>query len=264
MRAKGELHVNLDLFDLTGKVAIVTGGNGGLGLGMALGLADAGANIVVASRNQEKTQQAVHTIEALGVKAIGMHLDVLQPELIEACMQQTVDAFGGFDILVANSGTVVRKPPEELSIEEWDLVIDTNLKGTFLCCKAAFPHLAKRGGGKIITNGSMFSIFGSTVRSAYPASKGGIVQLTKSLAVSWARFNIQVNCIIPGWLKTDLTRQVYEHPEWNPAILNRTPAGRWGLPDDMRGIAVFLASHASDFITGTAIPVDGGFSVMGL
>jgi 2-deoxy-D-gluconate 3-dehydrogenase len=110
----------------------------------------------------------------------------------------------------------------------------------------------------------MFSIFGSTVRSAYPASKGGIVQLTKSLAVSWARFNIQVNCIIPGWLKTDLTRQVYEHPEWNPAILNRTPAGRWGLPDDMRGIAVFLASHASDFITGTAIPVDGGFSVMGL
>jgi 2-deoxy-D-gluconate 3-dehydrogenase len=256
--------VNLDLFDLTGKVAIVTGGNGGLGLGMALGLANAGANIVVASRNQEKTQQAVQTLEALGVKAMGVYLDVLQPELIEACMQHTVDAFGGFDILVANSGTVVRKPPEELSIEEWDLVVDTNLKGTFLCCKAAFPHLVKRGGGKIITNGSMFSIFGSTVRSAYPASKGGIVQLTKSLAVSWARFNIQVNCIIPGWLKTDLTRQVYEHPEWNPAILKRTPAGRWGIPDDMRGLAVFLASRASDFITGQSIAVDGGFSVMGI
>jgi 2-deoxy-D-gluconate 3-dehydrogenase len=256
--------VNLDLFDLTGKVAVVTGGNGGLGLGMAMGLAHAGANIVVASRNQEKTRQAVHTIEALGVKAMGVYLDVLQPELVEACLQQTVDAFGGLDILVANSGTVVRKPPEELSIEEWDLVIDTNLKGTFLCCKAAFPHLVKRGGGKIITNGSMFSIFGSTVRSAYPASKGGIVQLTKSLAVSWARFNIQVNCIIPGWLKTDLTRQVYEHPEWNPAILKRTPAGRWGVPDDMRGVAVFLASRASDFITGQSIAVDGGFSVMGI
>jgi len=256
--------MNLDMFDLTGKVAIVTGGNGGLGLGMALGLASAGADIVVASRDQEKTRQAVQTIESLGVKALGVHLDVLRPELVEACMQQTIETFGGIDILIANSGTVVRKPPEELSIDEWDLVIDTNLKGTFLCCKAAFPHLVKRGGGKIITNGSMFSIFGSTVRSAYPASKGGIVQLTKSLAVSWARFNIQVNCIIPGWLKTDLTRQVYEHPEWNPAILQRTPAGRWGTPDDMRGIAVFLASHASDFLTGTAIPVDGGFSVMGL
>jgi 2-deoxy-D-gluconate 3-dehydrogenase len=256
--------MNLELFDLTDKVAIVTGGNGGLGLGMALGLANAGANIVVASRNQEKTQQAVQTIESLGVKALGVFLDVLQPELIEACMQHTVDTFGGFDILVANSGTVVRKPPEELSIEEWDLVVDTNLNGTFLCCKAAFPHLVKRGGGKIITNGSMFSIFGSTVRSAYPASKGGIVQLTKSLAVSWAKYNIQVNCIIPGWLKTDLTRQVYEHPEWNPTILKRTPAGRWGIPDDMRGIAVFLASHASDFITGQSIAVDGGFSVMGL
>lgn len=253
-----------DLFDLTGKVAIVTGGNGGLGLGMALGLAGAGANIVVASRDQEKTQQAVKQLEALGVKGLGVYLDVLQPPLIDACVQQTVDTFGGFDILVANSGTVIRKPPEELSIEEWDLVIDTNLKGTFLCCKAALPHLIKRGGGKIITNGSMFSIFGSTVRSAYPASKGGIVQLTKSLAVSWAKYNIQVNCILPGWLKTGLTQPVYEHPEYGPAILSRTPAGRWGTPDDMRGIAVFLASRASDFVTGTAIPVDGGFSVMGI
>ena len=165
--------MNLELFDLTGKVAIVTGGNGGLGLGMAMGLASAGAHIVVASRNQEKTQQAVHQIEALGVKALGVYLDVLQPELVEACIETTVETFGGFDILVANSGTVVRKPPEELSIEEWDLVIDTNLKGTFLCCKAAFPHLVKRGGGKIITNGSMFSIFGSTVRSAYPVEQGG-------------------------------------------------------------------------------------------
>ncbi len=256
--------MNLELFDLTGKVAIVTGGNGGLGLGMALGLASAGAHIVVAARNQQKTQQAVQAIEALGVKALGVYLDVLQPELIEACVQQTVDTFGGLDILVANSGTVVRKPPEELSVEEWDLVIDTNLKGTFLCCRAVFPHLVKRGGGKIITNGSMFSIFGSTVRSAYPASKGGIVQLTKSLAVAWAKYNIQVNCILPGWLKTELTQPVYEHPEWGTAILKRTPAGRWGVPDDMRGIAVFLASRASDFVTGTAIPVDGGFSVMGI
>jgi len=256
--------VSIDLFDLTGKVAIVTGGNGGLGLGMALGLAGAGANIVVAARNQEKTQQAMQAIEALGVKALGVYLDVLKPELIEACMQQTVEAFGGLDILVANSGTVVRKPPEELSEEEWDLVVDTNLKGTFLCCKAVLPHLIQRGGGKIITNGSMFSIFGSTVRSAYPASKGGIVQLTKSLAVAWARYNIQVNCILPGWLTTELTAPVYEHPEFGPAIVKRTPAGRWGNPDDMRGAAVFLASRASDFVTGTAIPVDGGFSVMGI
>ncbi|MBI3327901.1 MAG: SDR family oxidoreductase [Nitrospinae bacterium] len=256
--------MTLALFDLTGKVAIVTGGNGGLGLGMALGLAGAGANIVVGARNQEKTRQAVAAIEALGVKALGVYLDVLQPVLIEACVQQTVEAFGGLDILVANSGTVVRKPPEELSAEEWDLVLDTNLKGTFLCCKAAFPHLVKRGGGKIITNGSMFSIFGSTVRSAYPASKGGIVQLSKSLAVAWAKYNIQVNCILPGWLMTELTMPVYQHPEWGPTIVQRTPAGRWGTPDDMQGTAMFLASRASDFVTGTAIPVDGGFSVMGI
>lgn len=256
--------MHLELFDLSGKVAVVTGGNGGLGLGMALGLADAGANIVVAARNQAKTQQAIKMIEALGVKALGVYLDVLKPELVEACMQQTAETFGGLDILVANSGTVVRKPPEELSIEEWDLVIDTNLKGTFLCCRAALPYLIERGGGKIITNGSMFSIFGSTVRSAYPASKGGIVQLTKSLAVAWAKYNIQVNCILPGWLVTELTKPVYEHPEWSADILKRTPAGRWGTPDDMRGIAVFLASRASDFVTGAAIPVDGGFSVMGI
>ena len=256
--------MSVDLFDLTGKVAVVTGGNGGLGLGMALGLAGAGASIVVASRNQAKTEQALRAIEALGVKALGVYLDVLQPDLVAACIQQTVETFGGLDILVANSGTVVRKPPEELSIEEWDLVLDTNLKGTFLCCRAAFPHLVKRGGGKIITNGSMFSIFGSTVRSAYPASKGGIVQLSKSLAVAWAKHNIQVNCILPGWLMTELTSPVYQHPEFGPAIVKRTPAGRWGTPDDIRGAAVFLASRASDFVTGTAIPVDGGFSVMGI
>ena len=256
--------MSVDLFDLTGKVAVVTGGNGGLGLGMALGLAGAGASIVVASRNQAKTQEALRAIEALGARALGVYLDVLKPDLIEACIQQTVETFGGLDILVANSGTVVRKPPEELSIDEWDLVLDTNLKGTFLCCRAAFPHLVKRGGGKIITNGSMFSIFGSTVRSAYPASKGGIVQLSKSLAVAWARYNIQVNCILPGWLMTELTSPVYQHPEFGPAIVKRTPAGRWGTPDDIRGTAVFLASRASDFVTGTAIPVDGGFSVMGI
>ena len=220
--------------------------------------------MVVNGPTAEAAADTVRTISAAGHLASAAAGDVATQEGASAVVARLVEARRDVDILVANSGTVVRKPPEELSIEEWDLVIDTNLKGTFLCCKAAFPHLVKRGGGKIITNGSMFSIFGSTVRSAYPASKGGIVQLTKSLAVSWARFNIQVNCIIPGWLKTDLTRQVYEHPEWNPAILKRTPAGRWGVPDDMRGIAVFLASRASDFITGQSIAVDGGFSVMGI
>jgi len=253
-----------DLFDLSGKVAIVTGGNGGLGLSMALGLAGAGASIVIAARNQEKTRQAVDAIEALGARAMGVYLDVLQPELVEDCVKQTVEAFGGLDIMIANSGTVVRKPPEELSLEEWDLVVDTNLKGTFLCCRAAYRHLVARGGGKIITNGSMFSIFGSTMRSAYPASKGGIVQLTKSLAVAWAKHNIQVNCILPGWLKTELTQPVYDHPDFGPTIVGRTPAGRWGEPDDIAGTTVFLASRASDFVTGVAIPVDGGFSVMGI
>ncbi len=256
--------VSADLFDLHGKVAIVTGGNGGLGLGMALGLAGAGASVVVAARNQEKTREAVAAIEKLGVRALGVYLDVLEPELVEACVATTVAEFGGLDIMVANAGTVVRKPPEDLTLDEWDLVIDTNLKGTWLCCRAAFPHLLARGGGKIITNGSMFSIFGSTVGSAYPASKGGVVQLTKSLAVAWAKHNIQVNCILPGWLMTELTQPVYDHADLSPAIVARTPAGRWGQPADIAGTAAFLASRASDFVTGVSIPVDGGFSVMGI
>jgi 2-deoxy-D-gluconate 3-dehydrogenase len=177
-------------------------------------------------------------------------------------VQRTVERFGRLDILVNNAGTTVRKQPEELTVQEWHLVMDTNLTSAFLCSQAAYPHMVRAGGGKIINIGSMMSVFASSYATPYAASKGGIVQLAKSLAVAWAKDNIQVNAILPGWIDTDLTRKAREQVQGlNERVLARTPAQRWGMPDDFAGIAVFLAAPASNFITGAAIPVDGGYSV---
>ncbi|MGH7279787.1 MAG: SDR family NAD(P)-dependent oxidoreductase, partial [Candidatus Rokuibacteriota bacterium] len=171
---------------------------------------------------------------------------------------------GRIDVLVNNAGTNVRKRPDQYTLDEWHHVVDTNLTSAFLCARAAYPALKAAGGGKVINIGSMLSIFGVWFSPAYGASKGGLVQLTKSLAVAWASDNIQVNAVLPGWIDTDLTRRARrEIPTLNDNVLARTPAGRWGDIEDMAGIAVFLASHASDFVTGTAIPVDGGYSIQG-
>lgn len=248
-------------FDLSGKVAIVTGGNGGIGFGMARGMAEAGANLVVAARNRDKNARAVKELEALGAQAIAVEVDVAQEVSVASLMAATVDRFGRLDILVNNAGINIRKPPETYTSEEWRLILETNLTSAFLCSKAAYPHLVSAGGGKIINVGSMLSIFGASFAAAYGASKGGIVQLTKALAVAWAKDRIQVNAVLPGWIDTDLTKQARkEVPGLNERVLARTSAGRWGVPDDLAGIAVFLASPASDFITGAVIPVDGGFS----
>jgi 2-deoxy-D-gluconate 3-dehydrogenase len=251
------------MFDLKGKVAIVTGGNGGIGLGMARGLAKAGARVVVAARNKEKSGAAVRELQALGAGALAVSVDVTQEKSVDAMISETVEKCGGLDILVNNAGINIRKAAQDLSLDEWRQVLDTNLTSAFLCSRSAYPHMKRAGAGKIINIGSMLSIFGAAFAPAYGASKGGIVQLTKSLATAWARDNIQVNAVLPGWVDTDLTRQARKEIQGlHERVLAGTPAGRWGGIDDFGGIAVFLASSASDFLTGTAIPLDGGYSTL--
>jgi 2-deoxy-D-gluconate 3-dehydrogenase len=251
----------MEMFDLRGKVAIVTGGNGGIGLGIARGLAQAGASIAVAARNADKTTAAVDQLEGLGVRAVGLQTDVTDAAQVEKMIADTVSALGGVDILIANAGMSIRKAPETYTLEEWSTVITTNLTGVFACCHAVHPQMKARGGGKIVTIGSMTSIFGLDMAAPYTATKGGVMQLTKSLSSAWARDNIQVNCILPGWIDTDLTvgaRRML--PKLHDAVIDRTPTKRWGRPEDLAGAAVFFCSPASDFVTGTALPVDGGFS----
>jgi len=252
-----------DMFSLQGKVAIVTGGNGGLGKGMARGLAAMGASIVIAARNQTKTAQAVKELEQeFGVKVIGIKTDVLNQEDIQKMAAKTLEAFGRIDILVNNAGMNIRKLPQDYKLEEWQLILRTNLDSALLCSQAVYPAMKAGGSGKIINIGSMTSIFGGTKIAAYSASKGAVVQLTKCLAVAWAKDNIQVNAILPGWFDTDLTRQARkEMPGLEESVLARTPAGHWGKPDELAGTAAFLSSRASDYLTGAAIPVDGGYSI---
>ena len=254
----------MDLFDLTGRVAIVTGGNGGIGLGMATGLARAGAAVVIAGRNAEKNVAAVGELEKLGAKVASAEGDLTSESDCRSVVAKAVQQFGRLDILVNNAGTNIRKRPEEYSLDEWRLVLDTNLTSAFICSQAAYPEMQKAGGGKIINIGSMMSIFGASFTTPYAASKGGIVQMSKAMACAWARDNIQVNAVLPGWVDTALTRQASQQiTSLHEGVEKRTPAGRWGTPDDFAGIAVFLAAQASDFLTGTAIPVDGGYSVQG-
>ena len=249
------------LFDLTGKVAVVTGGNGGIGLGIATGLAGAGANIVVAARSVEKTAQALENIRALGVEAHGITVDVTQEPAIQRIVTSTIDHMGRLDILVNNSGIAVRAQPQELTAAQWDSVVDVNLRAAFLASKAAYAQMVKAGGGKVINVGSMYSIFGSDWGAPYAASKGGLVQLTKSLAVAWAKDNIQVNAVLPGWIVTDLTRGIQDSdPNRYDNISRRIPTGRWGEPSELAGAAIFLASTASDYVTGATLAIDGGYS----
>ena len=251
----------MTLFDLCGRVAIVTGGNGGIGLGMARGLVAAGAIVVVAARDAAKAETA---LAALGGNSAFTALDVTDENSCRAAIEETVARFDRLDILVNNAGMSIRKPPESYSVAEWRSVLDTNLTGAFVCSQAAYPAMRQSGGGKIINIGSMFAIFGSAYAAPYAASKGALVQLTKSLAAAWAGDNIQVNAVLPGWIDTELTRDARRQVAGlHERVLARTPAGRWGVPQDLAGIAVFLASSASDFITGAAIPVDGGFASMG-
>ena len=248
------------MFDLKGKTALVTGGNGGIGLGMAQGLAAAGARIAIAGRDKAKNKEALKSLP----DAVAVEADLKDEKACRAMVDEAAKRLGRLDILVNNAGTNIRKRPEEYSLDEWKLVLDTNLTSAFVAAQAAYPHMKRAGGGKIVNIGSMMSIFGASFVAPYGASKGAIVQLTRALASAWAKDNIQVNAVLPGWIDTALTQRARkEIGGLHERVLARTPAGRWGEPQDLSGIAVFLCSKASDFITGTAIPVDGGYSVQG-
>ena len=252
------------MFDLTGRVALVTGGNGGIGLGIATGLAKAGATVMVAGRNAAKNDAAVAGLRALGAKAESIAVDVTDPASITAMVEETAQRFGRLDILVNNAGTNIRNRPETYKLEDWHTIINTNLTSGMLASQAAYPYLKAHGCGRVINNGSMLSIFGLPLHVAYGASKGGVVQMTKSTAVAWAADGITVNVILPGWIDTDLTRKARQDMAGlNDNVLARTPSKRWGEPGDFEGVAAFLASDAAAFITGVAIPVDGGYSVQG-
>ena len=251
-------------FDLSGTCALVTGGNGGIGLGMALGLARAGAAVAIAGRNAEKNASALHSIQSSGAKAISLLADVSDEASCRAMVDEAAERLGGLDILVNNAGINIRKAPQDYTVAEWHKVLDANLTSAFVACQAAYPFFFGARRGKIINVGSMMSLFGASFVAPYGASKGGLVQLTRALATAWARDNIQVNAVLPGWIDTELTRRARgEVAGLHERVLARTPAARWGTADDLAGVAVFLASPASDFVTGTAIPVDGGYSAQG-
>lgn len=248
-------------FDLSGRVAIVTGGNGGLGLGIARGLAEARATVVVAARDPRKSQAAVEALLATGASAAAIPVDVTVESSCRALVEATLARFARLDVVVNNAGMNIRKRPHEYTLSEWHQVVDTNLTGAFSLSQAAHGALSRGGGGKIINVGSLMAVFASSITPAYAASKGGLVQLTKSLAVAWAKDRIQVNTLLPGWIDTELTRGARaEIAGLEERVVARTPAGRWGTPEDVAGAAVFLASAASDFVTGTSVVVDGGYS----
>jgi len=252
------------MFDLTGKVALVTGGNSGIGEAMARGLASAGAAVAVAGRNQDRNTSVAGELARLGARTAAVQVDVRDAASCRAMVDEAAGRLGHLDILINGAGTNVRKAPETYSLDEWHDMLETNLTSVFVISQAAYPHLKRSGGGKIVNIGSMLSIFGAPFAAPYGASKGGVVQLTKGLATAWARDNIQVNAVLPGWIDTPLTIQARADVDGlYDRVIARTPAGRWGTPQDLAGIAVFLASRASDFITGVAIPVDGGYSAQG-
>jgi 2-dehydro-3-deoxy-D-gluconate 5-dehydrogenase len=253
-----------NIFDLTGRVAIVTGGNGGLGLAMARGLARASAAIAIAARDENKGEAAIKELSSSGGRCKFYSFHASPASSCRQLVDSVVRDFGRCDILVNNAGMNIRKAPEQISEQEWHQILDVNLGAALFCAQAVYPHMKAAGGGKILNIGSMYSLFGAASVAAYAASKGGLVQLTRSLACAWAPDNIQVNAILPGWIDTDLTRRARQQVEGlHDFVLARTPAARWGEPDDIAGAAVFLCSPGADYVTGAALPVDGGYSARG-
>lgn len=249
----------LELFKLDGDVAIVTGGGRGLGRAMALGLAEAGADVVVAGRNLRNLEQVVKEIEGHRRRALAVQTDVSKPGELQRLVEETLATFDQIDILVNNAGTTHRAPAEEFPVAEWDRVMDVNLKSVFLLCQLVGRQMIKQGGGRIINVASLASEIGLSLIPSYVASKSGVSGLTRALAVEWAKYNIRVNAIGPGYFKTDLTKGLENHPDRGPKIRLRIPMQRWGQPEELKGTVVFLASRASDYITGQTIYVDGGW-----
>ena len=252
-------------FALSGRVAIITGGNRGIGRSIALGMARAGAAIAILARNEEKNSQVLAELQSIGGPAIALQLDVTKRDSLPPALAEVERMLGSIDVLVNNAGVaVVSGGVLNESEDIWDTTIATHLRASFLLSKLAASSMIKRKRGKIINLASMYSYFGAGMLPSYSAAKGGIVQLTKSMAIELATHNIQVNAIAPGWIATEMTAMARDNPDWsefNKMILARTPAGRWGEADEIAGAAVFLASAAADFITGVTLPVDGGYSI---
>lgn len=251
------------MFELASKVAIVTGGTSGIGLGLAKGFVGAGARVALIGRDEARGKKALEALSAADA-AVYIKADISVGEQCQRMVEEVEKHFGHVDILINNAGMNIRHHAQDYSHPEWHQIIDTNLSSAFYCSQAVYPAFVRAKGGKIIHIGSMLSLFGTTHGAGYAASKGGIVQLGRALAVEWAPQNIQVNTLLPGWIETELTAEAKElFPDLEAGILSRTPQARWGRPEDLAGIAVALCSNACDFITGTAIPVDGGYSIQG-
>jgi 2-dehydro-3-deoxy-D-gluconate 5-dehydrogenase len=252
------------MFDLSGKVAVVTGGNGGIGRGIAVGLAEAGAAVAVLARNEERNRDTLAELEKTGVPAMALKLDVSQRKTLKPALQAVERKLGPIDILVNNAGFAILKGVLDHSEEDWDSVIETNLSSCFLLSKYAVASMIPRKAGKIINVASIGGFIGTPIFPSYGVSKGGLLQLTRCLAIELAPHNIQVNSIAPGWTTTEMTDWIRNDPTYavvKEEMMTRTPAGRFADPSEMAGAAVFLASHASDYVTGADIIVDGGFRI---
>jgi NAD(P)-dependent dehydrogenase (short-subunit alcohol dehydrogenase family) len=250
-----------ELFDLSGRVAVVTGASKGLGKAIAHALAAGGADVALYARNKEELEAVKASVESLGRRAEVYCVDVLDKQVIAENVKATLQAFGHIDILVNNAGVNVRKPVLEFASEEWDLVLNTNLKGYLLMAQAVVPDMLSRGYGKVINMASILGTVGLPSQVAYASSKGGVMQMTKVMALEWAKQGVQVNAIGPTYFETPLVAQLRNDPERYGFIVDRTPMGRWGQPDELAGLVIFLASRASDFITGQTIFIDGGWTI---
>lgn len=253
------VHMSLLLFDLTGKRALITGGTQGIGAALAAALGAAGASVVVNARNPEKLEAGVQQLRRQGIEATGALFDITDSSSVQAAVEQIEQDTGPIDILVNNAGIIKRAPAEEMAEDDWNLVIQTDLTAPFLLCKHVGKYMISRRRGKIINICSLMSELGRDMVSAYAAAKGGLKMLTRNLATEWAPYNIQVNGIGPGYIATPINTAYREAGNpLNDYIVSRTPAGRWGTPEDLAGAAVFLASAASDFVNGQIVYVDGG------
>ncbi|MDQ1238989.1 MAG: hypothetical protein QG577_1174 [Thermodesulfobacteriota bacterium] len=250
-----------ELFDLSGRVALVTGASKGLGKAMATALAHAGADLALYGRDVAELKAVKETIEDLGRRAEYFVVDLLKKEEIDAGAKDTIAAFGRVDILVNNAGVNVRKPVLEITPEEWDFVMDTNLKGYLFMTQAVVPYMVSQGAGKIINMASILGAVALPSQVAYASSKGGIIQMTKVMALEWAQQHIQVNAIGPTYFETPLVATLRNDPERYNFIIERTPMRRWGRPEELSGVVIFLASKASDFVTGQTIFIDGGWTI---